>query len=166
MCRRSTNSSRMPTLHWTVRRYFNNHWIVAFHNFLIDFHIIFAVRKKLNVKYYFSEEFNCIYLTASDKNDEIDSIYLPITSNASINLIATETIHRTLIQKHAHESIDADRVDFILAIVDPTTTVVYYKLTLSLAMKNHQTNPNSPEQQPSESICQWIIPVEIMWKSV
>lgn len=88
----------------------------------------------------------------------IESIYLACTSNASINLTATETIRNTLIQRHTKEWRDADDVNMILAIVDPNTTIVYYKLTLGLinlnSLKNDQPERSKRENESFESISQ------------
>lgn len=92
------------------------------------------------MKYYYSDELNLIYLTDNNANDTIDNIYLPNTSNATINLTATETIRKTLIQRHIHECRDPEKVNLILAIVDANTTIVYYKLTLGLISLNTLKN--------------------------
>lgn len=88
----------------------------------------------------------------------IESIYLACTSNASINLTATETIRNTLIQRHTKEWLDADDVNMILAIVDPNTTIVYYKLTLGLinlnSLKNDQPERSKRENESFGSISQ------------
>lgn len=100
------------------------------------------------MKYYYSDELNLIYLTDNNANDTIDNIYLANTSNASIDLTATETIRKTLIQRHTHECRDPKKVNLILAIVDANTTIVYYKLTLGLislnTLKNECLKQNTP----------------------
>lgn len=110
------------------------------------------------MKYYYCDELNLIYLTINDADDMIDSIYLACTSNATINLTATESIRNTLMQRHTKECRDANDVKLILAIVDPNTTIVYYKLTLGLvnlnSLKNDQPERNKRHNESFESISQ------------
>lgn len=66
----------------------------------------------------------------SNADGALECFYLAISSSATIDLTATETIRMKLLEKHAHECIDANKVQLMLAIIDPNTTIVYYKLTL------------------------------------
>lgn len=92
----------------------------------------FQVRKKANVKYFYNADLDFVYLTVSNADGYIECIYLASPSSATIDLTATETIRMKLIDSHANECPDPDMVQLILAIVDPNTTIVYYKLNIGL----------------------------------
>lgn len=94
--------------------------------------MIFLVRRKTNVKYFYNADLNLVYLTVSNSDGAVECFYLANSSSATIDLTATETIRTKLIEAHAHECIDVNKVQLMLAIVDPNTTIVYYKLTLGL----------------------------------
>lgn len=93
---------------------------------------LFSVRRKSNVKYHYSKDLDLVYLSASDESHTIEDFYLASPSNATVNVSANESIRSKLIQAHAEECCDVDKVQLILAIVDPNTTIVYYRLSLGL----------------------------------
>lgn len=96
------------------------------------FIFVFQVRKKANVKYFYNADLDFVYLTISNADGCIECIYLASPSSATIDLTATETIRMKLINSHGNECSDPDMVQLILAIVDPNTTIVYYKLNIGL----------------------------------
>lgn len=102
----------------------------------------FSVRKKANVKYFHNDDLGFVYLTMSNANGFIECFYLASPSSATIDLTATETIRMKLIDAHANECNDPNAVKLILAIVDPNTTIVYYKLNIGLVtfetLKEHR----------------------------
>lgn len=73
-----------------------------------------------------------IYLTISNADGYIECFYLARLSSATIDLTATETIRTKLVNAHSNECPESDMVQLILAIVDPNTTIVYYKLNIGL----------------------------------
>lgn len=112
--------------------------LTIFSNSKIAFHgwfwlvSIFLVRRKTNVKYFYNPDLNLVYLTVSNADGAVECFYLASSSSATLDLTATETIRAKLIAAHAHECHDVDKVQLMLAIIDPNTTIVYYKLTLGL----------------------------------
>lgn len=118
-----------------------------FYKFLISDHISIAVRRKVNVKYHYSAELNQIYLTVgNENNDAIDSFYLAIPSNKTLDLTSTKPIQTAL--HHAHEIREPENVPVNLAIVDSSTTIAFYKLTLG--MSNLRTMKNKKQRATEE----------------
>lgn len=96
------------------------------------FIFLFPVRKKANVKYFYNADLDFIYLTMSNADGYIGCFYLASPSSSTIDLTATEMIRMKLIGAHTNECNEPDLVQLMLAIVDPNTTIVYYKLNIGL----------------------------------
>ena len=75
------------------------------------------VRHLWDVKYSYSKELDIIYLTGRKSKDAKEEIYIPAPST---NRIDFKKI--TNIQNHLDKSI-------ILAIVDPSSSILYYRMT-------------------------------------
>lgn len=84
------------------------------------------------MKYFYDADLDLVYLTVCNVNNCIECFYLASPSSATIDLTATERIRTKLLHSHGHECRDVDKVQLMFAIVDPNTTIVYYKLSLGL----------------------------------
>lgn len=71
------------------------------------------------------------YLMATDDNNVCD-IYVPIPAANDINLMEMMALEQTIKAKHRTDQHNIDGVNFNLAIVDPNTTIIYYKLSSGL----------------------------------
>lgn len=111
--------------------------------------VLFSARRKPNVKYHYNADLDVVYLSASDESGIIGDFYLASPSSATVNLCATESIRSKLIQAHAQQCHDVDKVQLILAIVDSNTTIVYYRLSLGLvSMQSVQNERKSMRLHP------------------
>lgn len=77
------------------------------------------------MKFNFHNALNQIYLIVFDGNDAKE-IYLPMPATVDINLIQMEVIRKSIISEQ--QNFNFNDADFNLAIVDPNTTIIYYKL--------------------------------------
>lgn len=68
----------------------------------------------------------------SNADGYIECFYLASPSSETIDLTVTEAIRMKLIETHAHRCSEPDLVQLMLAIIDPNTTIVYYKLNIGL----------------------------------
>lgn len=66
-----------------------------------------------------------MYLIALDENSICD-IYVPIPAAVDINLKELAALEQTIKREHQP---DAGAVNFNVAVVDPNTTIIYYKLS-------------------------------------
>lgn len=123
-----------------------NEFKFKFHNFYL---FLFLVRRKHYVNHYYNEAMNLIYLISSGVNNDINEIYLPQPATVEINLIKLEIIRNAIIDEHHNKWTDLNTINFNLAIVDPNTTIIYYKLEKGLvdindaskqSKKNHSLN--------------------------
>lgn len=62
----------------------------------------------------------------------IENFYVAIPASKTLDLTATEPTQKALIQAHASEVNDLENVSLILALVDASTTIAYYKLNLGI----------------------------------
>lgn len=87
------------------------------------------------MKYHYEATLDLIYLTATDENiTNAIEIYLPVTSCEAINLIQMESVQKTLLEVCKSDAAVAEHsFEFILAIVDPNTTVAMYRVTQNIA---------------------------------
>lgn len=109
-----------------------------------------SVRKKANVRYFYDADLDFVYLTISNTDGYIECFYLVNSSNETIDLTATEAIRTKLIAAHRNECSESDEIQLILAIVDPNTTIVYYKLNIGLVtsnpLKGHPLTVGTPNE--------------------
>lgn len=90
-----------------------------------------TVRRKSNVKYYQHNQSDRMYLMANDDN-RICDIYVPIPAAVDINLAEMAALEKSILAEHQIDPANFDGINFNLAIVDPNTTIVYYKLSSGL----------------------------------
>lgn len=110
-----------------------------------------TVRRKLNVKYYYNDEIKKIYVTATNEAGAINCFYLAIPTTALVDLTATEPILNALTQAHVHEISDPEKVQLIFAIVDPSTTIAYYKVSLGMLSHDALKIKRRPKNEPQTS---------------
>lgn len=72
-----------------------------------------------------------MYLMANDDN-KICDIYVPIPAAVDINLPELTALERSILAEHHIDPANFNEINFNLAIVDPNTTIVYYKLSSGL----------------------------------
>lgn len=120
---------KVSKIHLTLRN--NTIFVCLIVYDIFSFHP-FPVRRKTNVRYFYNSDLNLVYLTGSDDDGYVECFYLASSSSATLDLTATETIQAKLMETHAHECKDIGNVLLMLAIIDPNSTIVYYKLSLGL----------------------------------
>lgn len=59
---------------------------------------------------------------------KICDIYVPIPAAVDINLSEMTDLQKSILSEHHIDQANFNEINFILAIVDPNTTIVYYKL--------------------------------------
>lgn len=70
-----------------------------------------------------------VYLLASDSTGNRE-IYVPISSTENIDLTRMQSMRNLITDSHSDSLKNLDNVCFNLAIVDPSTTILYYSQKL------------------------------------
>lgn len=92
----------------------------------------FSVKRRTGVQIFHERNHNLIYIAALDSNGDKE-IYIPLVSIKNINLTELQNIYLSIINSNAEILNNQQTIDFNLAIVDPSTTVLYYNHKLELA---------------------------------
>lgn len=161
----SSNNGRMSIIHRFMWRYLPNSFNFTKQWIWCDYFVShqFSVRRKTNVRYFYNADLNLVYLTGNDDKGFLECFYLAVSSSATLDLTATETIRAKLSESHAHECEHIDNVQLMLAIVDPNSTIVYYKLSIGLISLESLREERSLFQQKTRENCQ---PNSTSWTTV